>query len=76
MQVRPNDALDVSGHETKPVIPATDCNLAIGPVAKHAGSKVIRFDDLAKCGDEVWIEHAGQLYRLRKTRHQKLVLSK
>ncbi|MCO8124153.1 hemin uptake protein HemP [Stieleria sp. TO1_6] len=40
------------------------------------GMKVIRFDDLSRCGAEVWIEHEGQLYRLRKTRHGKLVLTK
>ncbi len=39
-------------------------------------SKVIRFGDLVGCGQEVWIEHKGQLYRLRETRHGKLLLSK
>lgn len=43
---------------------------------QHFGGKIIRFEDLAKCGDEVWIEHDGQLYRLQKTRRGKLLLSK
>ena len=38
--------------------------------------KIIHFDDLARCGDEVWIECGGQLYRLRKTRQGKLILTK
>ena len=38
--------------------------------------KIIKFDTLARCGDEVWIEHNGQIYRLRKTRQEKLILTK
>lgn len=38
--------------------------------------KVVRFESLARCGDEIWIEHEGQLYRLRKTRQGKLILTK
>ncbi len=38
--------------------------------------KIIKFDSLARCGDEVWIEHNGQIYRLRKTRQEKLILTK
>lgn len=38
--------------------------------------KIIKFDALARCGDEVWIEHNGQIYRLRKTRQEKLILTK
>ncbi|HMP80396.1 MAG TPA: hemin uptake protein HemP [Pirellulaceae bacterium] len=38
--------------------------------------KVIRFDALVRCGDEVWIEHQGQIYRLRRTRQDKLILTK
>jgi hemin uptake protein HemP len=40
------------------------------------GTKLFTFDELAGEDDEVWIEHAGQNYRLRRTRHDKLVLSK
>ncbi|WP_153558274.1 hemin uptake protein HemP [Roseimaritima sediminicola] len=42
----------------------------------HVGSKIVRFQDLAHCGEEIWIEHEGQLYRLRKTRQGKLILTK
>jgi hemin uptake protein HemP len=38
--------------------------------------KIIKFDDLARCGDEIWIEHESQLYRLRRTRQGKLILTK
>jgi len=31
---------------------------------------------LARCGEEVWIENDGQVYRLRKTRQGKLILTK
>jgi len=37
--------------------------------------KIIKFDTLARCGDEIWIEHNGQIYRLRKTRQDKLILT-
>lgn len=38
--------------------------------------KIIKFTDLARCGDEVWIEHERQIYRLRRTRQGKLILTK
>ena len=38
--------------------------------------KIVRFADLSRCGDEIWIEHHGQLYRLRETRQGKLILTK
>jgi hemin uptake protein HemP len=38
--------------------------------------KIIPFSDLCRCGDEVWIEHQGQLYRLRCTKQGKLLLTK
>ncbi|TWT74739.1 hemin uptake protein HemP [Allorhodopirellula solitaria] len=38
--------------------------------------KVVRFESLARCGEEIWIENDGQLYRLRKTRQGKLILTK
>lgn len=38
--------------------------------------KIIRFESLARCGDEIWIESEGQIYRLRKTRQGKLILTK
>lgn len=38
--------------------------------------KIISFDQLARCGDEIWIECNGQIYRLRRTRQGKLILNK
>ncbi len=38
--------------------------------------KIIRFEDLARCGEEIWIENHGQIYRLRRTRQGKLILTK
>lgn len=38
--------------------------------------KIIRFRDLCRCGDEIWIENDGQLYRLRRTKQGKLILTK
>lgn len=38
--------------------------------------KIISFRELCRCGDEVWIENDGQLYRLRRTRLGKLILTK
>jgi hemin uptake protein HemP len=38
--------------------------------------KIISFESLARCGDEIWIENEGQIYRLRRTRQGKLILTK
>ena len=38
--------------------------------------KIINFDTLARCGDEIWIENNGQIYRLRRTKQGKLILTK
>ena len=38
--------------------------------------KIIQFEDLVICGDEVWIQFKGQIYRLRRTKHDKLILTK
>jgi hemin uptake protein HemP len=36
----------------------------------------LSFDELAGGSDEVWIEGGGQLYRLRQTKQNKLILTK
>ena len=50
------------------------------PTAPDADSpqlpKIIPFSNLSRCGDEVWIETGGQVYRLRKTKQGKLILTK
>ena len=38
--------------------------------------KIISFESLARCGDEIWIENNGQIYRLRRTKQGKLILTK
>jgi len=38
--------------------------------------KIIKFESLARCGDEIWIENNGQIYRLRRTKQDKLILTK
>jgi hemin uptake protein HemP len=38
--------------------------------------KIVRFRDLCRCGEEIWIENDGEVYRLRKTRQGKLILTK
>lgn len=38
--------------------------------------KIISFESLARCGEEIWIENKGQIYRLRRTRQGKLILTK
>lgn len=43
---------------------------------KHEFPKIISFDSLARCGEEIWIENSGQVYRLRRTRQGKLILTK
>ena len=64
--------------ETNSPTPAD--NAARDPVAvawaDDLGHKLFRFDELARCGEEIWIEHNRQLYRLRKTRQGKLILTK
>lgn len=38
--------------------------------------KIIAFEDLIVCGDEIWIQFKGQIYRLRRTKQDKLILTK
>lgn len=47
--------------------------------AQEAGvqlPKIVDFNDLSRCGDEVWISFNGGLYRLRSTKQGKLILTK
>jgi hemin uptake protein HemP len=53
----------------------------VGERVDNAGAlsrlpKIIAFRELCRCGDEVWIENEGQLYRLRRTKQGKLILTK
>ena len=38
--------------------------------------RVLPFEELAGSSEEVWIENRGQIYRLRRTKQGKLILTK
>ena len=38
--------------------------------------KIVPFKELCRCGEEIWIENDGQIYRLRRTKQGKLILTK
>jgi len=59
--------------DARTVIP--EASQAVKPDSSHT-LKVVRFEALARCGDEIWIENEGQIYRLRRTRQGKLILTK
>ena len=42
----------------------------------RAFPKIISFESLARCGEEIWIENGGQIYRLQRTKQGKLILTK
>tara|TARA_R110002049_G_scaffold285698_4_gene466901 strand:- start:762 stop:1046 length:285 start_codon:yes stop_codon:yes gene_type:complete len=64
----------------QPVAPDSPCSSAQptsgAQLESVVGTKVIEFEDLARCGNEVWIRNGGQLYRLQQTRQGKLILTK
>lgn len=75
---QPDDVLRLEpGATTEQTRAATEQTALTEKTAAHAGlPKIIKFDSLARCGDEIWIENEGQIYRLRKTRQGKLILTK
>ena len=63
--------------EQEPVSPAPDPPAADEDLQRLPGlPKIISFATLSRCGDEIWIENEGQVYRLRRTRQGKLILTK
>jgi hemin uptake protein HemP len=38
--------------------------------------RILRAEELFRGGQEIWIEHAGDRYRLRITRRNRLILQK
>lgn len=64
------------------VSPSTPASIAPTPLVADQKSleaslpKIISFSSLVRCGDEVWIEHQGSIYRLRRTKQDKLILTK
>jgi hemin uptake protein HemP len=47
-----------------------------GETAPERPVKVVRVEDLFGDDREIWIDHAGERYRLRITRRNKLILQK
>ena len=43
---------------------------------KRRNLKIVKFREICCCGDEIWIENEGEIYRLRRTRQGKLILTK
>lgn len=65
------NSMSLSDNQDGPT--ATPASLS-PPSIQHP--KIISFDSLARCGEEIWIENKGQIYRLRRTRQGKLILTK
>ena len=73
----PKPALDsVSMPSVCPVNPETERPAREDRVAATSLPKIVQFEALSRCGDEIWIENNGQIYRLRRTRQGKLILTK
>jgi hemin uptake protein HemP len=53
----------------------TDAGRAI-PAAVPVPPRTVQSQELLGHGAELWILHEGQIYRLRRTRNSKLILSK
>jgi hemin uptake protein HemP len=47
-----------------------------GPTAMPFGNSLVDSDELLRGGREVLIRHGGEVYRLRHTRNDKLILTK
>lgn len=71
---------------TKPEPTQTHAPNAVGPASAPGNPaaahlpvslpKIVAFEELARCGEEIWISHRGQLYRLQSTKAGKLILTK
>lgn len=61
-----------------PQVPTFIPSSALGPAVAAVAAKQAEFDsrELMRGGREVLIRHAGQVYRLRHTRNDKLILVK
>jgi hemin uptake protein HemP len=63
-------------HQPEPQPPASSGAESPAELPLSKLPKIVRFADLVVCGDELWIENNGELYRLRRTRLGKLILTK
>lgn len=78
-RIRPSEGLPIrlpAMNSPKQTPTSSRPDFELEPLAGSLLPKVIKFTDLARCGEEVWIENQGQLYRLRRTRQGKLILTK
>lgn len=77
MQAPASKILQMANNEER--LPENDTNRPRFMNDKEISSalpKIISFDELARCGEELWIENRGDLYRLRRTKQGKLILTK
>ncbi len=72
-----NDSVEVEALNAKSIgTPTVNVGVSLLPSLIKRLPKIISFDSIARCGDEIWIENNGQIYRLRKTKQGKLILTK
>ena len=74
--MKPGDPRSKQKTEGNPDALSGDDHPKAGPVNPGQLPKIISFDSLARCGEELWIENNGQIYRLRRTKQGKLILTK
>lgn len=70
------DSDEHAREETQAVPPSKPSIPALPKSATPVLPKIVSFSSIAPCGDEIWIENEGQIYRLRRTRQGKLILTK
>ena len=69
----------MADEKPQPEDPRVDAEVPEALDAESANAqlpKIISFETLARCGEEIWIENNGQIYRLRRTKQGKLILTK
>ena len=66
----------VAGNPTLAAVNSDEFAADANSDATKSLPKIISFETLARCGEEIWIENGGQIYRLRRTRQGKLILTK
>ena len=72
-----NNSVEVETLNAKSIgTPTVNVGFSLLPNLLNRLPKIISFDSIARCGDEIWIENNGQIYRLRKTKQGKLILTK
>ncbi|MDB4539525.1 hemin uptake protein HemP [Saprospiraceae bacterium] len=70
-----NQVAEAAAQAAEPTSDSTSTSKPETPNPKSL-PKIISFETLTRCGEEIWIENNGQIYRLRKTRQGRLILTK